>query len=313
MYDNGTTNMTVALEDTSITLLDSDTITEYDVSSGATGVTAAINVTIVDNDKEGGSGLLLAADTSGAKHHIQLRTGAAPVDNLQVYGLTSTATADVNVTVTTRTINPVFLGSYVGSMIGGFGVGFESTDLSFPDTVQDLDGDVNSAPNNVTFSVNGVTTGEDYLLVGPKHATNPDFKWDQMTLSTTLNGPGVTSVVVGSIPNNTPSTGWLRITLDDGRRFKVAYTSHDGSTTFTIGSTDFSDPDDATSGNGVMVAYIDKLSAADPETYTTVYSSAQTLWVRARDGGGTPIKTYEAQASLGSAGGSATVSRLSDA
>jgi hypothetical protein len=61
-----------------------------------------------------------------------------------------------------------------------------------------------------------------------------------------------------------------------------------------------------------MVAYIDKAAADTSEAYTTIYDSAQTLWVRVRDGGITPIKTYEGQSSLGSSGGTATASRISD-
>lgn len=51
LYDNGTTNMIVALEDTSITLVDGDTITEL----GGGTATADINVTVLDNDKDGGA------------------------------------------------------------------------------------------------------------------------------------------------------------------------------------------------------------------------------------------------------------------
>lgn len=311
MYDNGTTTMIVALEDTAITLLDDDVITEYAIGSGASGVTAAINATITNNDKEGGSGILLASDTSGAKHHIMRQTGSAPVDNLPIRGLSSAATCDVAGSVTPRTITPVFLGSYVGTLIGGYGVGVKATDLTSSDTVTDLDGDVNTPPNNVTWTLYGLVAG-DRVLVGPKDTGNA-FKFDQMTLATTLNGGTETSVVVNAIPDNTPATGTLRITLDDGRIRYQEYTAHDGTDTFTIASSDYQDPDDATSGNGVMVSYIDKAAASDTEAFTTIYDSAETLWVRVRDGGATPIKTYEGQSSLGATGGSATASRISDA
>lgn len=314
MYDNGSTDLIVALEDTTITITDGETITEYNKSTGATSVTADVNVTIVDNDKSGGSGILLASDTSGSKHHIQLRTGSAPVDNLPLRGLSSAATALVNGSVTAQTVTPTFLGSYVGSMIGGFGVGFDPGDLSFPDTVTDLDGDTNNAPNNVTFSVNGVsTTAPDYVMVGEKETGIDDFNWNQTTLNGSLTGAAVTSVVVNSTPPNTPTTGWLRITADDGRRIKVAYTAVSG-TTFTITSHDFSGADTATTGNDVMVMPIDKTAASDPETFTTVYTTPQTMFIRVRFGGAPdPIKTFQGQASLGNTGGSTNVSRLADA
>jgi hypothetical protein len=307
MWDNGTTNMIVALEDTSITLLNDDVITE--ASAGT--VTAAINVTITNNDKDGGSGVLLASDTSGTKHHIMRQTGSPPVDNLPIRGLTSAATCDVAGSVTGRTITPTYLGSYVGTLIGGYGIGIKPSDLTSSDTVTDLDGDVNTPPNNVTWTLSGLVAG-DRILVGPKD-TGSEFNFGQMTLATTLNGGTETSVVVNAIPDNTPASGTLRITLDDGRIRRQAYTSHNGTDTFTITSADYQDPDDATSGNDVMVSYIDKAAASDTEAFTTIYSSALTLWVRVRDGGATPIKTYEAQSSLGSTGGSATASRISDA
>jgi hypothetical protein len=66
-----------------------------------------------------------------------------------------------------------------------------------------------------------------------------------------------------------------------------------------------------------MVSYIDVLADATSEAFTTVYTTGpDTLWVRVRDGGSvgnTPIKTYEAPATLGPSGGSATASRISDA
>ena len=231
MYDDGVDELVVALEDTSVTIGGSDTFIEYDrgsygVAGTASGVTATVNTTVADNDKAGGSGILLANDTGGLKHHIQLLTGAAPVDTLEVRGLSSAATADVDTTITARTVNPVYLGSYVGSMIGGFGVGFAASDVSFPDTVQDLDGDTNTAPNNVTFTVSGLdTSAPDYLMLGEKHATNPDFDWVQSTITTTLDAANETAVVAAAIPDNTPASGYLRVTLDDGRRALVTYAS----------------------------------------------------------------------------------------
>jgi hypothetical protein len=235
------------------------------------------------------------------------------VDNIEIRD--GANSCDVNGSVTARTITPVFLGSYVGTLIGGFGVGIDSDDLTSSDTVTDLDGDINTPPNNVTWTLGGLVAG-DRILVGPKDSGASNFDFDQMTLNATLNGASETVVDVGTgnIPDNTPASGTLRVTLDDGRIRYVVYDSHDGDDEFTLNSgyVDWQDPDDATSGNAVMVSYIDKAAASDEEAYTTIYSSAQTLWVRVRDGGASPIKTYEAQSSLGATGGSATASRISD-
>jgi len=308
-YDNGSNLMTVALEDTSITVLDDDVITE--ASTGT--VTAQVDTTIVDNDKSGGTGILLANDSGNTKHHIEIRTGSAPVDNIQIRD--GSNTCDVAGSVTPRTITPVFLGSYVGTLIGGFGVGIDQDDLTSSDTVTDLDGDVNTPPNNVTWTLEGLVAG-DRVLVGPKDTGN-DFKFDQMTLNSALDTGSETVVDVGTgnIPDNTPASGTLRVTLDDGRVRYAVYDSHDGDDEFTLNASyqDWSDPNDAAIGKGVMVSYIDTAAADDDEAFTTIYSSPLTLWVRVRDGGGTPIKTYEGQSSLTSTGGGATASRISDA
>ena len=71
--------------------------------------------------------------------------------------------------------------------------------------------------------------------------------------------------------------------------------------------------DNATSGNEVFVAYIDVLADASQESYTAVYSTDRDLLVRVRDGGGTPIKTFETNATFGNANTSVAAIRTSDA
>lgn len=312
MYDNGTTIMIVALEDPGITILDNDVITE--ASAGT--VTADATAAILNNSAEGGSGLVLAFDDTSDKLWIQKRTGTAPVDNLPLRGLTSGATADMLGASTPRTVNPVFLGNFVGTMIGGYGVGFDSGDLTASDTVTNLNAITRTPPNNVTFTLSGLEAGEDYVLIGPKAGGN-DFLFSQTSLTTTLNGAAETDLVVDSMPANTPASGTLRVTLDDGRVRRVPYSSYTG-TTFTMSADpDWQDPDDATSGANVMVSYIDKLAAATSEAFNTIYTSGPlTLWIRVRDGGtagdGEGMKTFEVQASLGPNGGSATSIRISD-
>ena len=136
-----------------------------------------------------------------------------------------------------------------------------------------------------------------------------------MSLNTTLNGGSETTIDVGTgnIPADTPQTGTLRVTLDDGRIRRIAYTSHDGDDGFTVASSDWTDPDDATAGNDVMLSYIDKLATGTSENFTVVYDNDRDLFVRVRDGGASPIKTFETPATLGIGGGSASAIRTSDA
>ena len=93
----------------------------------------------------------------------------------------------------------------------------------------------------------------------------------------------------------------------------MLYVLH-GDDEFTLNSAyqDWQDPDDAGIGNGVMISYIDKLAASTSEDVTVVYSADRTYWVRVRDGGGTPIKTFQTQAAMTTAGGSTTAIRTSD-
>ena len=316
LYDNGTTTLKFAQMDITDTIVDDETITEYNPSTGAaSGVTAQVNATITNANKEGGRGILLADNgTTTGDHWFQLTFGKAPVDGLPVYGMTSTSTVDVNGAVTARTVPKTFLGSFTGSLIGAFGIGIDQPDLTASDSVEDLDGDTNTPPNQQTFYLYGLEVG-DRVLIGKKHSSNADFDFSEMTLNTALTGAAeiLVDVGTGNIPADAPDSGVLRITLDDGRIRRQPYTSHDGDDGFTIASADYQDPDDAGVGKGVMLAFIDKAAGATTESFQLIYDADRTLWVRVREGtSGDPIKTYEAQAIFNNAGGSATASRLSD-
>lgn len=260
-----------------------------------------------------GTGQMLAINspTAPTKMWIQLLTGVAPIDNAVITGVTSGATCQVNVTVTERTLSSPFIGQSTGSaIIGAYGVGLETADLSASDKVFDLDNTQRTPPNNVTFTVNGLISSEDRVLVGPEQAGTLDA--DQFTLNGALTGAAVTSVVVnGAIPSDTPSSGTIRVKRNSGIYSRIAFSSFTGST-FTITSTDFS-TDNAANANDVFISYIDKLAAATSESFTVVFLATRSLFVRVRDGGGTPIKTFETTGSLGSAGGSATAIRTADA
>jgi len=273
--------------------------TEDETLSWGTGATA-------------GEGILLALDDQGVTGTmwIQLLTGVVPTDNDEITGGSSSATCDVAGSVTSRSVPSVFLGQSTGTaIIGAFGVGIEATDISNTDKIFDLLNVQQQPPNNVTFTVYGLVSGEDRVLV-----TNDSSGIDttQMLLNTTLSGAAETAVIVDTIPVDTPQTGTLRVVLDDGRNRAVAYTSWTGAT-FTIGSSDWQDPDDATSGNGVYLGYVDKLASGTSENFTVVYNADRTLFVRVRDGGGSPIKTFETTGTLGTGGGSTTAIRTSDA
>jgi hypothetical protein len=320
MYDNGTTNMIVALEDNTISLANSDTIT---IADGVGAVTASVSGT--PTNVVGGSGWVLAKNDGGTTGTIwfQLLTGAAPPGvNTPIRGLTSSGTANVaSPGVTSRTVPKIFTGSYTGSYIGAFGIGIDPLDLTSSDTIQDLDGDTNTPPNNVTFSVSGLVFNEDYVLVGPRSAGV--LNKAQLSLASPgLSGAAETQVTVQeAIPAGTPSTGFgtqatrLRVEDDNGVFQKLEYDNITGSTFDLISPyPDFSTTN-ANTANDVFIAYIDRLTddSSGVLSYTAIYTTDVDVVVRVRDGGGTPIKPFEVPQTFGSANVTVPAIRTSDA
>jgi hypothetical protein len=239
------------------------------------------------------------------KLYVQLLTGVAPSDNDTITGGTSGATALVNGSPITRTVAPVALGTSTGSaIIGAYGVGIDPADLTASDQLFDLDNNLVVPPNNVTFTVNNLVPGEDRVLVTNENAGDIDF--GQLTLTSTLSG-GETSITVNEvIPTDTPTSGTIRV-FDGTTYVRVTYTGYNGST-----FTGCSNTPAASAGANVFISYIDKLATSTSESFTVVYNSPRTLFIRVRDGGATPIKTFQTTGTLGSSGGSTTVIRTSD-
>jgi len=263
----------------------------------------------------GGTAQMLAINsvTAGTKMWIQILTGVIPTDGQTITGASS-ATCAVNVTVTERTISSPFFGVSTGSsIIGAFGVGVELLDLTSSDKLFDLTNAQIVPPNNVTFTVTGLVSGQDRVLVAPESGGVIDV--DQFVTSGTLNGATVTAVVVSTtIPTDTPAAGTIRLLNDEGLYVRLVYTSYT-SATFTITSHNFSGTgqnDSVASANNCYISYIDELASATSATFTGVYVSDRSVFVRVRDGGASPIKTFETSGTLGSSGGSSTAIRTSD-
>jgi len=333
-YDFGTTNVInggkvladtgtivrVALEDISQNLSDNDVITGL-----SSGEVASINATITNDDKAGGEGILLALDDNGdaGSFYIQLISGQAPVDTLPIEGRSSSATAAMDTTITQRTVSPEFIGATTGTnLIGAYGIGFESTDIGSSDKFFDLTNTQRTPPNNVTFTVTGLVSGEDRVLIGPR--TGSALEKGQWLLSSPLTTGSETAITIKTgaeaapIATDTPQDGAtlntrLRVELDSGIYRRQAYTSYTGSV-FTIDSTDYSGVLSAAADKDVFCAYVDVLANANTEAYTAVYKgSDRNILVRVRDGGGTPIKTFEGEGVFGSTSSSLAAIRNPDA
>jgi hypothetical protein len=140
----------------------------------------------------------------------------------------------------------------------------------------------------------------------------PDADLRQFDLNGLLSGSTTSVVVTQTIPADTPSSGTIRILRDNG-----VYTSHPYSTwlanTFTITSHDFT-TDNALDDTNVFISYLDKTAAAGTESFQGEYTIDRDFFIRDRDGApGSPIKTHEGTGQNSDTGGSASVTRTSDA
>lgn len=265
----------------------------------------------------GGNGQVLARDSAGTatKLWIQLLTGVAPTAGQTITIGAATVTAGGGTPSLERPLSFPFCGLSTGAaLIGAYGFGVQAADLTVADKVFDLTNTLRQPPNQVSFSVTGLTVGgePDSILVGP--ASGGVLQANQFTLNGALTGAAVTSVVVNeAIPSDTPASGTLRIQRANGAHTKHAYSSYNaGTKTFTIASHNFS-TNNAANGAGAYITYIDKVATASTESFTAIYAANRDLFIRVRNGGSAPIKSFETVAVLGSTGGTVNAIRTSDA
>ncbi len=320
LYDDGTDELVIALDNPGAAVIgDGDDITG--LTSGATCKIDTGGGAIEDEDLTGGEGIVLAIDdnTGTGELYLQIISGSNPVDNNRIRSQTTPLSNYVDATssITTRTIIPEFLGTSTGSnIIGAYGIGFDKNDVGSSDLLRSLDNSSRTPPNNVLFKVIGLVAGEDRVLVGPRDSS--DLDRGQWLLATALSGSAETEIVVKTgtdtvpFPNTKGSTweiNWpdsglssevskLRVQLDNGIYKHIDYDSHDGVDTFDITNSEASmkkfDVNGASVNNNVFMAFIDKLAESTEESFTGVHDTVnRDLFVRVRDGGGTPIKTYE--------------------
>jgi len=271
-----------------------------------------------------GTGQVLADDGTGTVW-IQILTGVAPVTS---DALTQSAPDAANATVTTvtdrsATISSPFVGVSTGSaLIGAYGVGVTALDLTSADKVTDLGANVITPPNYVTNTVSSLVDGEDYVLVAPWDGVtydvngDPAIEKDQLTLDGNETTDNVTTItVIGTIPSDTPSTGTIRVTDDNGYERRLEYSGYTGSI-FSISSTDGQEDFvsvNATSGNSVYITYIDEITVGTSSTFIGVQTGSRQLVVLVRDGGASPIKQFISAWSFTSSNQTINAIRTTDA
>lgn len=155
----------------------------------------------------GGATAQVLADDGTDTMWVQLLTGTtANMTGSITQSAPDAASATTNV-VTARAVSPTFLGQSTGSaIIGAYGVGIDAGDLTASDTLTDLQANTINPPNNVSFSVSGLESGEDRVLVGPRGNV---FQYDNeavaaFTVGETLTfGNGATAVVAEVLDQGT--------------------------------------------------------------------------------------------------------------
>lgn len=325
----------LALDDNGITgslivFIESGTVLDPSSFTGQTsGAKADVNVT-PSAVTGGGVMRFFAIDDGGAIGNIygQLLKGTAPVNDTRMYDDLDVAIyLDVNGSVTERTISTPFMGASTGTaIIGAYGFGVEAADLSANDSVIDLSGSTVNPPTNVTNTVSGLVSGEDRVLVAPWDGTsydgegNPSIDKDQLSLAAALTTDNITIVeITETIPSDTPSTGYIRVTDNNGVERRLHYTAWENGTPnkFTIDTTDGNEDFqtvNASIGKDIYIAYLDELAGATTAAYTGVWTTGtRNLVVIVRDGASTPIKEFITSWTFIGSNQTITVIRTTDA
>jgi len=309
------------------------TVADTDPFTGQTsGASATANgtPTVVSG---GGVFRFFAIDDQGTDGYLygQVIKGTAPANNTRMYDDADVAKyLDVNDTsafpVEARSIETPFFGLSTGTaIIGSYGFGVESADLSNTDSVTALDGEPYSPPTYTTNTVGGLAVNEDYVFVAPWDGVTYDIESkpavtkDQLSLSVALTVDNITQVeVTESIPTDTPSTGTIRVTDDSGLERRLEYDAWENSSInyFSITTTDGNEDflgDEAAIGNDVYITYIDELiTSGSTLSFQVTYDTDRDLVVKVRDGGGTPIKEFISEWTITNSNQTLNAQRISD-
>lgn len=253
-----------------------------------------------------GTGAVLAkTGTTAGTVYIQKLTGQDPVTALTMVGGTSGSSSTTG-TITARTLPSTLIGGFFGNIVGGYGVGITAAQLTSADSLIDLTNTTQTPPNNQTFTVSSIVSGDRVLV-----ATNDGsggIKYNQFALAAGNTAGNGTLVVSTSIPSDTPLTGTVRAYYATGGYYDLlTYTSWTGST-FTLSGTL---PHTLATSANAFITYIDKATSTTSESYTATYSTDRSLVVEVRNAS-TPIVPFITPATFSSTGGSVAAIRTLD-
>ena len=179
----------------------------------------------------GGEGIMVAVDstTTATAMWIQVLKGEAPGTGVLITGSDSSATGTTSGTATARDISYPWCGASTGSALkGSYGFALEYADLTAADTMTALDALPYTPPDNQTWEINGLVSG-DRVLVAPRayyfrydnEAAGPFTEGEALTFATPTGtatllelddrgnyGYMLVRMLTGSVPiDNTSITG----------------------------------------------------------------------------------------------------------
>lgn len=239
------------------------------LTAGAGGEAWVQNEQVTWTGTNAGSGTVMgfedAGDDVNTRLIIHLETGIAPASGDTLVGATNSATQAANGAATTVTTNANWIGQFYGSAwIAAFGVGFDSGQLEFGDSVTSLDGETPTVPQNVTITVNvevGNAADDPHVFLAEKDPVlnAPDYDKYSATGGETTGG---TSIAVGTIDADEPDVGYVGVLHNGDTAYTFyEYTSRTGSG-FNLGGT---------LNGGTLNANI---SASDPVLIGFMYQAA---------------------------------------
>jgi len=262
-----------------------------------TGGTSGATARIVSDVDSGTTGTLILSNIRGT-----FQSGETIAD-------TSTGSATTN--GTGRLIAEVKKSPF-GTFAGGIffaapGVWLANVASSDAKNLQLIDdnGTVQNPPNTQNVTVQSVVAGDRILVAESTGAGLTVVKKDQFSITGSISTGSGTITVDTTIPNDTPSSGIIRVVRPGLGEERYVYTSWTGSIFTLSGVT----TEDYTTSDTAYVPFIDKQAASTEEFVQIIYVSDKNIVARVRLKG---ILPFESSGTLSSSGYTVSAIRTID-
>jgi hypothetical protein len=223
-----------------------------------------------------------------------------------------------NQTVPDNTFSPVKaspFGTFAGGkLFGAQGVWIEDMAAADIQNFQliDSNGVTRTPPNKQSVTITNLISGDRVSVFRTTGGTTIDKA--MYSLDTGNNSGNSTIVVTGSISNDTPATGSIRLVdtsnLDFDRETRYTYTSWSGSTFSGVSPT--LDRNYTASDDKAYVPFIDEQASSTSITVQVIYVSDRDILLRVRRKASVAILPFETTGTFGSTGFSTSAIRTPD-